>query len=192
MAHLETIRRPVPVEFALQRWLEFVSSAGRAGVERICRNVRHYRGEDGVWFTWRYSQEMVPDEGEASEASGSTAAATRKRNAAPTWADINAAFGDQGAVYNADGKQVGYKYPEPRSDEERRRMNQMVYDMWNPQRRIALEIGGERSAKTAVTTLVDQRTGREHQVVAAHAEFKAKKAGLVEKRARMKPKKGAQ
>ena len=190
MATLRTIRRPAPAEFELQRWLELVSRAGRGERERIVQNVRYYRDEDGVWFSWRYSQEMVPDESESAASADATAKAAAKRNAAPTWAEINHEFGSQGARYNAAGKQIGYKYPEPRTEEERIRQNEVVYAMWKRQREISLDIGGERSARTAVTTLVDRRTGREHQVAAAHADAKARKAGLVEKSS-MAPRKKA-
>jgi len=191
MATMRTFRIAAPVEFALQRWLEFVSSAGRAGTERIVRNVWHYRGSDGRWFSWKYVSREVPDEVTSAKSVDRTARIAAKRNAAPSWDDIIHVFGEQGAVRNEAGKVVGYKYPEPKTDEARRRQNEIVYEMWNPQRRMAIEMGSQVSAETPMTKLVDPATGREFQVATVHAEKKAKKAGLVEKRPRIRARKTA-
>ena len=55
-----------------------------------------------------------------------------------------------------------------------------VYEMWNPQRKIATQMGGEHSAKVPTATLLDRRTGKRQVVPARLAESKARKAGLVE------------
>ena len=68
----------------------------------------------------------------------------------------------------------------PKNDEERVRINNAVYEMWHPHRRVSTELGMERSARAEVTTLVDRRTGRRRTVRAQSAAKVARKAGMVE------------
>jgi hypothetical protein len=113
---------------------------------------------------------------------GATAAAARKRAAAPSWQTIAGTFDKLGGVAerNAKGEIVGYKYPRPKTDEQRRQINAMVYEMWHPHRRVSTDMGMERSARAEMTTLVDRRTGARRQVRVVSAEKLARKAGLVE------------
>lgn len=183
-ASVELARVPYPVEPSLQRWLEFVSRCGRTSYEWIVKGVRHYRGADTRWYFWKYVERQRVADRDARAAAALAAETAKKRAAAPSWDDIIARFGEQGAERDAAGNVVGYRYPRPQSDEERQRINADVYEMWNPHRRIATEQGMERSANVEVTTLVDPGTGRTRQVKARDAAKVARKAGLVEKRKR--------
>lgn len=88
------------------------------------------------------------DKAVSRAAVAATKAAVRKRAAAPSWSDLIAAFGEGGAQRNARGKVIGYKYPTPKDDADRARINKRVYEMWKPQYRLATEIGGAASAAT--------------------------------------------
>lgn len=124
----------------------------------------------------------VPDASTATAAVGFTAEVAAKRAAAPSWSTIAGTFDKMGgtAERNAKGKIVGYRYPRPKNDEERVRINNAVYEMWHPHRRVSTELGMERSARAEVTTLVDRRTGRRRTVRAQSAAKVARKAGMVE------------
>lgn len=183
-ASVETVRVPYPVGHDLQRWLEYVSNKGRVAFEWIVKGVRHYRGADTRWYFWKYETRKRVEDREARRAAEATAEAVKKREAAPTWDDLAHTFGEQGLERDATGKIVGYRYPKPKDDEQRRKINETVYEMWNPHRRIATEIGMEKSAAVEMTTLVSEATGQARAVPVAQAEKVAKKAGMVEKRKR--------
>ena len=101
--------------------------------------------------------EQVPDS-VAADAVGSTSEAAKKRAAAPDWSDLIDTFGEQGARRDEQGRVVGYEYPKPKDDDERRQINGKVYEMWNPHRRVATELGANKSAKTA-KQMVKIKTG---------------------------------
>jgi len=92
--------------------------------------------------------EVVPSVPQQVAATAATARAAKKRDAAPSFADLAAEFGDAGLDRAEDGTIKGYRYPEPKDDADRIRINQRVYEMWNPQRKIAVENGAEHSAQT--------------------------------------------
>ena len=124
---------------------------------------------------------LVPDKKVQSDAVGATAAVAKRQAAAPTFSDLAATFGKEGLKYDSSGQVNGYKYPEPKNDAERVKINQQVYEMWNPQRKIATQMGGEHSASIPTTTLLDRKTGRRETVPQHLAEKKAKKVGMVER-----------
>jgi hypothetical protein len=122
----------------------------------------------------------VPSKQVQAEAVGATAAVAKRQAAAPSFSDLASTFGPQGLDYGSDGKVKGYRYPTPKNDDDRKRINSKVYEMWNPQRKIATQMGGEHNASVSTTTLLDRKSGM-RQVVPQHlAESKAKKVGLVE------------
>lgn len=183
-ANVELARVPYPVGASLQRWLEFVSRRGCTAYEWIVQGVRHYRGADTRWYFWKYIEQPKVSAAEARAAEARTVDAKKKREAGPSWSTIIEKFGEEGAERNAAGEVVGYKYPRPKDDEQRQKINAEVYEMWNPHRRISTDQGMERSANTEVTMLVDEKTGRERQVRATQVEKVAKKTGMREKRKR--------
>ena len=122
----------------------------------------------------------VPSKATQVAAVGATAEVAKRSAAAPSFSDLAAKFGKAGLRYDAAGKVNGYKYPTPATDEARVKQNLAVYEMWNPQRKIAVQMGGEHSAKVPTTTLLDRKTGRRTTVPQHLAENKAKKVGLVE------------
>lgn len=128
------------------------------------------------------AKKAAPDKATADAAVGATAAIAAKRAAAPSWSTIRSTFDKMGgrAELNAKGEVVGYKYPTPANDEQRKKINNAVYEMWHPHRRISTDMGMERSARQPVTTLVDRNTGRTRQVRASSAEKVARKSGMVE------------
>lgn len=89
----------------------------------------------------------APDKAVQVAATEATLKAKAKRDAAPEFSDYIEKFGEQGVDRDEHGTIVGYRMPKPRDDEDRRRINETVYEMWQPQRRIAIEQGGEHSAK---------------------------------------------
>lgn len=186
---LETVRVPYPVGGELQRWLEFVTARGRVAYEWIVKGVWHYRGADTRWYFWKYVERPRVDDSVARRAAAEASEAVKKRQAAPSWQEIIDQFGEAGAERNAAGEVVGYRYPKPKSDEERKAINAAVYEMWEPHRRVSTDLGMEKSANVEVTELVDPRTGRTRQVKAKDAAKVARKAKLVEKRRRLKARK---
>lgn len=116
-----------------------------------------------------------------------TAAVARKAAAAPSFSDLAGKFGKEGLRYDAQGMVNGYKYPTPRTNEERIKQNHAVHEMWNPQRKIAIQMGGEANAKVESVTLLNRRTGKRVTLPARLAEAKARKEGLVEVSSRGRP-----
>jgi hypothetical protein len=123
---------------------------------------------------------LVPSKAVQVAAVGATAEVARRSAAAPSFSDLAAKFGKQGLKYDDRGQVNGYKYPTPKDDTDRKRINNAVYEMWNPQRKIAVQMGGEHSAKIPAVTLLDRKTGRRDVVPEHLAEGKARKLGMVE------------
>lgn len=92
--------------------------------------------------------ETVPSVPEQVAATEATARAAKKRAAAPSFADLAAEFGEAGIDRAEDGTIKGYRYPQPKDDAERARLNERVYEMWNPHRKLDIANGGEHSART--------------------------------------------
>lgn len=123
---------------------------------------------------------LAPDKVASDGAVSATKAAAAKRAAAPDWSDLVHAFGEQGLERDANGKIKGYRYPQPKDEEDRKRINAKVYEMWNPQRRLSTDIGAEASAKLPTATLVDRESGQRFTAPTLNAERLARKRGLVE------------
>lgn len=123
---------------------------------------------------------LVPDKSASDGAVSATKAAAAKRAAAPDWSDLVGAFGAQGLERDANGKIKGYRYPQPKDEEDRLRINAKVYEMWNPQRRLATDLGSEASAKMPTVALVDRESGQRFTAPTLNAERLARKRGLVE------------
>lgn len=88
----------------------------------------------------------APDEATQVAATEATLKAKAKRDAAPEFSDYIEKFGEEGVRLDEHGTIVGYQMPQPKDDDERKRINDTVLEMWEPQRRIAIEQGGEHSA----------------------------------------------
>lgn len=138
----------------------------------------------GDW--WKQRPEQKVDPAVVAHAVEMSSKLQAKYDAAPSYQQLIDIFGEQGVVRDASGKIQGYNYPQPKDDDQRRKLNAAVYELWEQHSRIATEIGLEESAKHAAVTLMDPRTGR---TVSAHprtAAQRARKAGFVEKRRRLK------
>jgi len=139
----------------------------------------------GDWWKQRPEQKQV-DPAVIAHAVEMSNRLQEKYDAAPSYQDLIDIFGEQGVVRDASGKIMGYNYPQPKDDEQRRKLNAAVYELWARHHQIAEDIGLEESAQHQAVTLMDPRTGR---TVSAHprtAAQRARKAGFVEKRRRLK------
>lgn len=176
----------MPAPSAEVRWLRFSVRAPRAG-ERRYVGGRFYRYEYGDWHPERAAARKV-DDARVAEAVSLSGALQKKYDAAPDMSVLVERFGEQGAVRDARGRIVQYNYPKFDDPEKNAKVAREVYELFDGQRRIAEEIGAEESAKHAPVTLVDRRTGREYSTHPKLAAKRARKAGLVEKRKRVKAK----
>lgn len=122
----------------------------------------------------------TPTPKQVATALASTAELAKKRDAAPSWADLGATFGEQGFVRNKRGKITGYKYPKHRDPAKSASVAKQAYEMWEPHRRVSTAQGSERNAQMPMTTLISRKTGRREVVPSSVAERKARKADLVE------------
>ena len=104
----------------------------------------------------------------------------RKRDAAPSWNDLISTFGEQGAVRDKKGRMKGYKYPRTGDAVKDAATARKVYEMWEPQRRVATELSGARNAAIRSVRLRDRKTGRIHSSPERFAEQNARRAGMVE------------
>jgi hypothetical protein len=115
----------------------------------------------------------VPDKAALDAGVSTTRAAARKRAAAPSWATIRGKFDKLGGVatLNAKGETVGYKYPRSADPEKQRKINQTVYEMWNPKRKVEMEVGAEVSAETSKKMVkIKQGDGTVREVIPDKAE----------------------
>lgn len=166
------------------RWLRFSVRHPRPG-ERRYVDGRFYVYEDGDWFRERPRARKV-DQGRVEQAVGVSSAVRRKYDAAPEYQDLIDRFGEQGVVRDERGRIIQYNYPKSDDPEKNRKIAEAAYELWEPFYRVSEEIGLEESAKHEPVTLVDRRTGREFSTHPAHAAKRARKAGLVEKRKKVK------
>lgn len=156
---------------------------GREG-QRVYYAGRFWVYAANDWWVQRKEQKV--DASAVSHAVEISSRLQAKYDAAPSWQDLIDLFGDEGVVRDASGKIRGYNYPQPKDEEQRRKLNDAVYELWDRHRRISTEIGMEESSKHAAVTLVDPRTGREVSAHPRTAASRARKAGFVEKRRRLK------
>ena len=110
----------------------------------------------------------------------------RKFDATPEWQVIIDQFGEQGAVRDAQGRVVGYRYPRHADPDRNLRQSHEVMEMFEPALRVEEEIGYNASAAAPAVTLVNEFTQQTVQAHPAKAERSAKRAGMVEKRKRLK------
>lgn len=122
----------------------------------------------------------APSKTDGAAAVAATSEAAKKRDAAPSWGDLAGAFGEQGLDRDASGNPCGYRYPRGKDEAEQASINAKAYELWNPQRRVAVEQGARHNARTPSVRLVHRESGRTSVVPAMMAEKKARKAGLVE------------
>ena len=176
-------RQTETVPSAEVRWLRLTVRAPRDGDRRYLGG-RFYFYAEGDWHLEPKLHALAPDV--LRDAVGVTSSAQKKFDAAPSWGDFIAKWGEAGAVRDRHGKVIGYKYPASPDPVRQRQINEEVLELWTPHMRVSGEIGAEASAKAPPVTLVDRGTGQEFTAHPAVAESKARKRGLVEKRRRVK------
>jgi hypothetical protein len=99
---------------------------------------------------------------------------------APSYADHVAAFGSDGLKVDAAGTPIGYEYPKPKDEAERRKINNQVLEMWGPHRRKSVELGGARNAKRKTARVRNRKTGQVEVIPEDIAERKVARGVVVE------------
>lgn len=143
---------------------------------------------DGDWWKERPAPRLSEEEMRRAAVVGE--AARKKHDAAPDWSEFVALWGEQGAIRNARGKIVGYRYPKYADPEKQRMVNMQVLELWSRHTRVSTDLGLEESARHAPVTLLDRDTGRKVTTHPATAERRAKKSGMVEAPKRLRRKSG--
>jgi hypothetical protein len=164
------------------RWLKYAHRDAPVGRRVVLDDCLYRRGANGLWDLECLLGAMEIGEDRVREGLTASDVARRKRDAAPSWADIISTFGEQGAVRNSRGKVVGYNYPKHADPEKNRQVAQKVYEMWDPHRRVSVEAGSNANANIKLTTLENPDTGQVRQVDERHADSVAPTAGFVRKR----------
>lgn len=106
-----------------------------------------------------------PSPKESAAAAEAGKAVARKRELAPRYTEIAAAFpgyGERGYV-RENGRVVGYRYPKSRNPERQQRINRTVFELWNPHRRADMNLGAELNANVATVRARDA-SGRERRI----------------------------
>lgn len=172
------------------RWLRFSSRHPREGERRMVDGA-FYVYASGDWHRVverRSAPEM--SRSDLERATALTSMAQKKYDAAPEWQDLIDRFGEQGVVRDEHGVIVQYNYPKYDDPEKNRRIAEEVYDLWEPHRRVEMEMGAEASARHEPVLLKDPDTGQTFSTHPAVAEKRARKRGLVEVRKRRTLKRG--
>lgn len=160
------------------RWLRFSVRHARTG-ERRYVGGKFYEYDGNDWSPVRPRARKL-DESKVAEAVEMSRELQKKYDAAPSYQDLIDRFGEQGVVRDEKGKIVQYNYPKYDDPEKNRKVAEEVYDLFDPQRRIATDIGLAESAKHEPVTLKDPNTGQTFSTHPKHAAKRARKRGLVE------------
>lgn len=102
----------------------------------------------------------------------------KQADAAPSYGELQSAFPDGRVVYGPDGKRRGFKYPRHDDPERQRRVNEKVYELWNPNRKLDVENGARRNGAVHSVAMRD-REGRKRLVPEQQAEMAGRRKGLL-------------
>ena len=164
-------------EIRRARWLLFAHRGAPVGRTVSLDGIPYRCTAPGEWSRMETVARRTAPAAAVPDGLRLAAAARKKRDAAPSWADLEALFGADGTVRDARGKRVGYRYPRYDDPEKNQKVVEQVYELWNPHRRASVETGAELNASVRTVELEDQ-AGRVRVVDERHAETVAHEQGL--------------
>lgn len=154
-------------EIGRARWLMFAHRDAPRGRVVVLDGIPYRSKGDGGWERKR-DDARAPDPRarnvDMKAANHFSSVAKKKRDAAPSWQDLIDVFGEGGAVRNADGKVVGYRYPKYDDPERSQQVANKVYELWDPHRRVSVRAGAELNADIKLATIENRDTGQVRQV----------------------------